>query len=48
MIKLAIVGFGSRGQNFARLLVGEKDAELIAVAEPVDVSRKVAEEKIRR
>ena len=45
MIKLAIVGFGSRGQNFARLLVGEKDAELIAVAEPVDVSRKVAEEK---
>lgn len=42
MKTLAIVGFGSRGQMFANLLKKESEARLIAVAEPVESSRKYA------
>lgn len=45
MIEVAILGFGSRGQNFARLLRGESGAVLTAVAEPCEALRKQAEEQ---
>lgn len=42
MLKLAIVGFGSRGRSFGRKIFEDKDAELVAVAEPVQSSREYA------
>lgn len=36
MLKFAIVGFGSRGQCFGKLIGQDKDACLYAVAEPVE------------
>lgn len=42
MIKFGIVGLGSRGQMFARLIKNDVDAELFAVAEPVEHSREKA------
>lgn len=44
MKTFAIIGFGSRGQMFAGLLVKEESAKLIAVAEPVENSRLYAKE----
>ncbi len=43
MIKVAIVGFGSRGQMFGRKIRDDENVQLLAVAEPVDVSRNAAE-----
>lgn len=45
MLKLAIIGFGSRGQLFASLIKRRTDVELYAVAEPVEASRLLASEK---
>ena len=42
MKKFAIIGLGSRGQMFAKLLEKEKDVILTAVAEPVYASRQLA------
>ena len=39
---VAIVGFGSRGQMFATRIQDEERLQLIAVAEPFEVARKVA------
>lgn len=39
MIKLAVVGLGSRGQGFAHRIALDKNAELVAIAEPVETSR---------
>ncbi len=36
MKEIAIIGFGSRGQMFARLLAKETQAKLVAVAEPAE------------
>ena len=45
MIKLAILGFGSRGQMFSRLIALDKDAQLVAVAEPVAENMEKAKQK---
>ena len=45
MTEVAIIGFGSRGQNFARLLREEQNARLTAIAEPVETLRRQAEEQ---
>ncbi len=42
MLKVAIVGLGSRGRNFANKLAEMDDVKLIAVAETVEESRKQA------
>lgn len=42
MKTFAIVGFGSRGQMFAKLIAKDKNAKLVAVAEPIKTSRKKA------
>lgn len=42
MLKLAVVGFGSRGRGFGRKIYEDKEAELVAVAEPVRSSRELA------
>lgn len=45
MKQIAIIGFGSRGQMFAQLLSDMKDVHLVAVAEPVEYSRVLANER---
>jgi len=42
MLKFGIIGLGSRGQMFARLIKNDKNAQLYAVAEPVVHSREKA------
>ncbi len=42
MIKVAIIGFGSRGQMFGNLIREDENAELVAVAEVVKASRELA------
>ena len=42
MKKIAIIGFGSRGQMFARIIKQQNNAELVAIAEPGENSRKKA------
>lgn len=44
MTKVAIIGFGSRGQMFGRLVYQDEKVELVAVAEPVKTSREVGRE----
>ena len=39
--KVAIVGFGSRGQMFATRIRDEERLELVAIAEPFEAARKV-------
>ncbi len=41
MKKIAIVGFGSRGQMFAQLVINDKNSQLVAIAEPVTSSREL-------
>ena len=45
MKQIAIIGFGSRGQMFAQLLSDMKGVHLVAVAEPVEYSRVLANER---
>lgn len=42
MLKFAIIGFGSRGQCFARMIRQDKNACLYAVAEPVGYNKELA------
>ncbi len=42
MLKVAIVGFGSRGQSFGKKAFADPEVELFAVAEPVKASREAA------
>lgn len=42
MVKVAIVGYGSRGQMFGRKIHDDPEVQLVAVAEPVQASREVA------
>ena len=39
MVKVAIIGLGSRGRMFGRLIFEDKDVELVAVADVVKSSR---------
>ena len=39
MTKVAIIGFGSRGRMFGRLISEDKEVELVAVADVVEASR---------
>ena len=39
MVKVAIIGFGSRGRMFGQLISEDKDVELVAVADVVKTSR---------
>ena len=39
MTKIAIIGFGSRGRMFGRLISEDKEVELVAVADVVEASR---------
>lgn len=45
MKKIAIVGFGSRGQMFAQLVINDKNSQLVAIAEPVTSSREFGNTK---
>jgi predicted dehydrogenase len=40
MKKIAIIGFGSRGQMFARIIKQQKNAELVAIADTEENSRR--------
>lgn len=42
MKDVAIIGFGSRGQMFAKLIAEDKNSKLTAVAEPAEASREYA------
>jgi len=42
MVKVAIVGFGSRGRMFGRKIMADDNVQLVAVAEPVQQSRELA------
>ena len=42
MKKIAIIGFGSRGQMFAEYSTEDKNSQLVAIAEPVEASREYA------
>lgn len=42
MVKVAIIGFGSRGQMFGNLICNDENVELIAVAETVEAGRNKA------
>ena len=44
MLNIAILGFGSRGQMFANLAKNDDRVKLIAVAEPIELSRAHASE----
>ena len=43
MLTISIVGFGSRGQMFGRLIAEDDKAKLVAVAEPVEACRAAAD-----
>ncbi len=43
MLTISIVGFGSRGQMFAKKIKAEGSAKLVAIAEPVEQCRNVGE-----
>lgn len=43
MIKVVIAGFGNRGQMFGRIIKGDNNATLVAIAEPDERNRKRAE-----
>ena len=42
MLTFAVVGFGSRGQMFGRLIGRDEDAKLVAIADPIEGNRKTA------
>lgn len=42
MTKVAILGFGNRGQMFGKLIQEDESVELVAVAEVVKASRDLA------
>lgn len=45
MKTFAIVGLGSRGQGFANLIKADKNAKLVAIADPVKYNRELAQDK---
>ncbi len=42
MVQIAIIGFGSRGQMFGKLMQDDENVELVAIADPVEAIRDVA------
>ena len=44
MVKVAIIGFGSRGRMFGRLILEDKEVELVAIAEVAEASRRAGRE----
>ena len=44
-LKFAILGFGSRGRMFARLIEQDPEAELVAIADVAESARKAAQEQ---
>ena len=43
MVRVAIIGLGSRGRMFSRHITADPEVELVAIAEPVKASRDYAE-----
>ncbi len=44
MVQVAILGFGSRGQMFGRHIIADENVKLLAIADPVEANRIVAQE----
>ena len=44
MVKVAIIGLGSRGRMFSRHITADENVQLVAIAEPVESSRDYAQQ----